>query len=193
MEVAEEVQEALENFSFWRIWRFAELNRVMNRVAVVLDDVTGVLSNLLDLELVAAVPIILGNFPPELEADLRRGVNIFTREFREIIDWLEVHAPDATLIVNTVYNPFPPEFMGLPIEMSHRAEALTQDINRVIMRESAARGFLVSDVHASFTGEMMTNLHLDLESMTLTFDFIHPSPAGHELIKQLNYETFRAG
>ena len=44
-----------------------------------------------------------GNFPPELQRSLNKGVQIFEIEFREIIEWIEKNAPKATIIVNTIF------------------------------------------------------------------------------------------
>lgn len=70
-------------------------------------------------DVIGAGRALFGFFSPELEAALESGVQTFAEEFVEIINWIENHAPRATLIVNTIYNPIPERFLIIPVELSN--------------------------------------------------------------------------
>ena len=137
---------------------------------------------------------ILGLFTPELEATLEGGVQIFADEFGQIITWIETHAPRATIIVNTVYNPIPSQLLIIPVALSDRAEELIQVINSIIREESEARGFLVVDVHSRFANEsnLMGLMRFNLNPFAggVNVDIIHPNSTGHNIIAQLKYEQY---
>ena len=137
---------------------------------------------------------IFGLFTPELEAALEEGVRTFADEFGQIIEWIEVHAPRATIIVNTVYNPIPSQLLIIPVALSDRAEELILLINDIIREESEARGFLVSDIHARFAREsnLMSLMRFNLNPFAggMSVDLIHPNPTGHNIIAQLKYEQY---
>ena len=142
-----------------------------------------------------AAAVLTGSFTPELEELLEQGTQRFITEFREIITWLETAAPNATIIVNTVHNPLPPQILIIPVELSNRAEELISAMNSVIFEESEARGFLVADVHARFTDEAyiteLTAFNLNPLVGELSIDIIHPNAYGHSIIAQLKYEQYQ--
>lgn len=191
MSVATEFQEELDNLS---IWRLPALNRMIQDALPIFGEVSDMFERVDDLQLVGLLPLLAGEFSPELDTALRSGVGSFAEEFSEIIAWVNAHAPYAVVIVNTVYNPIPKQLSGISIEgLSDRADGFVRDINRVIANGRAANGYLVADVYASFAGEPdnIMNFFVDTSALMLSFDFIHPSAAGHKLIARLNYEAFR--
>lgn len=193
VDLAFEVQEILDNWDWWRVWMLPQMNRMIDRVALMLDDVIDVYSAATELELVTLFPLLLGTFPPELEIALQSGVEIFAREFREILEWIEKHAPDAIIIINTIYNPIPPQILEISLDISNAANALILSMNRIITQESNARGHLVADVYAVFENveTNIMNVGLDASAMVLSFDIIHPNADGHYLIAALNYGKLR--
>ena len=140
-----------------------------------------------------AASIWLGDFSPELQAMLYSGVEAFTEEFVEIIDWLETHSPGAIIIVNTIYNPIPQEILLISVPISSWAGEFLDSINRTIARESELRGFLVADVDSLFAGNSdLTWFNLNPFADDVSLDFIHPNAQGHELIAAFNYAVFDA-
>ena len=132
-----------------------------------------------------------GRLSPELETMLEEGVRAFSQEFKDIINWLEANAPNATIIVNTIYNPIPQEILRVSIPISHWANAFIESMNYTIIRESESRDFLVSDIHSHFFNRPdLTNLNLNPFAGALSFDIVHPNGDGHSLIADLNYATF---
>jgi len=139
----------------------------------------------------AAAPF-LGFFSPELEAMLVDGIGAFYREFTQIITWIETAAPNATIIVNTIYNPIPPQLLFVSLSVSQWATYFINAMNNVVITESEARGHLVVNMY-----EYMTN-RLDLMVFNLnpfadddiSFDIIHPNASGHALIAQLKFEAY---
>jgi lysophospholipase L1-like esterase len=193
VDVALDSWEVVDGWRLWQVWRIPALNRVRRDISATLDDVLEVVDRALELELVNLLPLLQGDFSPELEAGLQRGVRVFESEFREVLSWLEVHAPEAVVVVNTVYNPLPHEFLGLSLEISKKADELVRDLNNIILSESVAKGHLVADVYAAFADESdnVMNMFLDTSTLLLSFDIIHPNSIGHRLIADLNYYKLR--
>lgn len=171
----------------------------------IMDIVSGIrdiVSGLGDLitggrEVVSGIPsvvsILLGSLSSELEQDLEIGVQAFEVEFTQIISWLNIHAPNATIVVNTVYNPIPCEIGGVTIPLSNTANTLIERMNHKIYVESDTHGFLVVDIYSYFKNRMdLIFFNLNPLSDAISFDIIHPNDAGHALIAQLHYEYFMA-
>lgn len=134
--------------------------------------------------------ILRGEFPPELEASLIDGIETFAVDFSEIIAWLQNYAPNATIIVNTIFNPIPDEMLNMPLPISGRADLLIDEMNEIILYESEAMGFLVSDVHAYLSGRQdLTAFNINPLEGAISFDLIHPNAYGHMIIAILNHNT----
>jgi len=191
--VATEFQDALDNLNLWRVWEIPALNRMVQSAMPVLGDVTSLFDRVDNLQLVQLLPLLSGEFSPELEAALTTGAAAFEDNFNEILAWLSIHAPEAVIIVNTVYNPVPNQLLGMSLEgLSYRANELIVFINGTILEGSEAKGYLVADVYTGFASEpdSIMNFFMDTTALTFSFDIIHPNAAGHELIAGLNYELF---
>jgi len=194
MGIASDFQEVMDSFSLWRVWSLPGINRMVQDAAPVLDDVTDLFDRVGDLNLIQLLPLLEGNFSPELDAALYRGVDEFAAQFNQIIDWVNTHAPGAVIIVNTVYNPIPEQVLGMSLAgLWERAGELIQSINRTIVETSHIKGYLVADVYTGFADEPenIMNFFVDTSALMLSFDVIHPSAAGHELIAGVNYGLFR--
>ena len=190
---ASEVMDIANNFSISDVFRLREL---IDRASSVLDDTievfdavsvlesaaTDVFDKSADLELLSLISLLTGTFPPELDARLDRGVQVFSDDFAKIVTWLEDNAPNAVIIVNTVYNPIPTRFFGIPLDFSKRSDVLIQSINQIIYDGSDGGGYIVSDIYSSLSD--------DLEMMNISLDIAHPNPAGHSLIAHINYDDF---
>jgi len=132
-----------------------------------------------------------GSLSPELETMLDEGVQTFSDELGEIIAWLASNAPDATIIVNTIYNPVPQEILMISVPISNWAYVLTSYMNQAMIAQSEAHGFLVTDIHAHLSQRLyLTSFNINPLQGTLSFDFVHPNEEGHRLIAELNYNTF---
>ena len=137
------------------------------------------------------VSVWRGSLSPELEAVLEEGVLTFSEEFKEIILWIETNAPNATVIVNTIYNPIPKDVLMVSIPISRWADAFIDSMNRTIVQESGPNGFLVADIHYNFLNRPdLINLNLNPLAGNLSLDIVHPNDKGHSLIAELNYESF---
>jgi len=190
---ANEVVDFAENFSFMDIFRLNEMiaaappvidgaMEVFAEVGELETAVNSMIGRTEELEIIELFSLFSGNFPAELEAEFQAGIRRFSYEFIEILAWLENNAPYAAVIVNTVYNPLPTQVFGMPIGFADESQRLIQSINRVIYEESSRRGFIVSDVY--------TNLSNRPDMMNFSFDIIHPNPAGHNIIAELNFSDF---
>jgi len=133
----------------------------------------------------------MGLLSPELTAQLESGVQGFVHEFTEIIAWLEAHAPHATIIVNTIYNPIPREIAFFNVPIALWADELLDTINHAIYVQSVSRGFMVTDLRDYLTNRPeLTHFNLNPFDGEISFDVVHPNAEGHVLIARLNYETF---
>ena len=159
---------------------------------------------------------LFGSFSLELESEMQKSVETFSSEFNEIITWLDINAPRATVIVNTVYNPIPQKFklipgivvLEIPIAISAVADGFIREINNTIFEENLQREnkYLISDTYSRFASEAniwdFMNIEISLSTLydgllavlreqdLSYFDFIHPNAAGHNMIAELKYELF---
>jgi len=132
-----------------------------------------------------------GSFSPELRAEMNKAIQIFSDEFDEIIAWLRTNAPKATIIANTVYNPFPQEILRASLEISNVSNALVESMNSVIVGKSESSKILVTDIHTYLSNQLsLMKFNLNPLAGSLSFDIIHPNAEGHNLIAQLNFATF---
>ncbi|MCL1884531.1 MAG: SGNH/GDSL hydrolase family protein [Defluviitaleaceae bacterium] len=190
LELANEVVDFAENFSILDIFR---LNEMLSAAPPIIDGAMSVFAEVNELEATATnmfaktselgilriFSLISGNLPDELIEEFDEGIRVFSYEFAEILSWLEQNAPNATIIVNTVYNPLPTNFLGMPFGLSNESQKLVQAINYVIYNESSPRGFVVSDVYAVLSNRT--------DMMNSSFDIIHPNPRGHYEIARINF------
>lgn len=138
-----------------------------------------------------AISILTGSLSEELEQILEEGVRTFLSDFNEIISWLEINAPNATIIINTIYNPIPQAVVGFPVALSKRADELINTMNQTIHEEGLARSFIVVDIHSHFENQPdLMRLNLNPSSDDFSFDIIHPNANGHILIARLHYDYF---
>ena len=192
-DIASDIVDITDNMRFSDIFRLIEIiqsaSAVLGDAIDVFDTVSGFESAVVDilgraanLELLSTISLLLGTFPPELEAELEREIHVFSDDFAEIIKWLEDNAPNAAIIVNTVYNPIPAHLFGMPLNLSNRASMFVQAINEIIYEGSSGGRYIVSDIYSILSNR--------LDMMNVSFDIIHPNPVGHSLIAQLNYDDF---
>jgi lysophospholipase L1-like esterase len=170
-----------------------ELISFLQRLSPALEDIEDVFSDAASLDLIKIISVLSGSFTVELEAKLTRGVESFAAEFGEIIHWLKANAPNAVIIVNTVYNPIPQQIIDVPLEISGIADGYIRAINEIILDESETSGFLVADVYAAFAGKQeMLNANYDASTGYISVDFIHPSAEGHKTIAQIHYDVYNS-
>ncbi|MCL2759365.1 MAG: SGNH/GDSL hydrolase family protein [Treponema sp.] len=134
--------------------------------------------------------ILGGTLPPELRNEMEKGIQTFSDEFVEIISWLKINAPKATIIVNTIYNPIPREAFGESLGLSIATNMLIESMNYIIIRESLSGDFLVTDIYKHLSNRLdMMLFNFNPQAGNLSMDIIHPNAEGQKLIAELNYET----
>lgn len=143
----------------------------------------------------AAVPhaldVLGGQLSAALEAALEAGVNTFTQELGQLLNWLAFYAPYATVIVNTVYNPIPPHVARISIELSTRAGELIDAINHTIRVQGLVRGLYVAEVSYYLDNHLaLMQFNLNPWAEAISFDIIHPNAAGHRKIAGLHLAFF---
>jgi len=146
-------------------------------------------------EIIAGSPDVIatwrGSLSPELEYMLNTGVYTFAEEFTQIISWLHLNAPDATIIVNTVHNPIPTDILLISVPMSNWASVLIESMNHIIVEKSLSNDFLVADTFSVLSNQMdLMIFNLNPFYGSISFDIVHPNEKGHELIAQLHYDVF---
>jgi lysophospholipase L1-like esterase len=139
--------------------------------------------------LLGLASLVGGSFPPALDAALDEGVGRYGEELGRAIDWLKEHAPDAVIIVNTVYHSIPKEIMGISVgAVATRADGLIDRMNGVIYALSEEKGFLVADVYGQMSGRVdLTISNFDTGAGAISFDVVHPNADGHRLIAEIKY------
>ena len=132
-----------------------------------------------------------GSLPPELETELENGVQAFSNEFSEIMEWIKANAPKAVVIVNTVYNPIPQEILSVSLEISNVSGALVDSINNIIVEECRERGHIVIDTSDLMSDKSnMSQFNLNPQAGALSLDIVHPNKSGHSQIAQQSYDAF---
>ncbi|MCL2063397.1 MAG: SGNH/GDSL hydrolase family protein [Candidatus Cloacimonetes bacterium] len=138
--------------------------------------------------------VLDGNISDELMVAFDSGLQTFTSEFQEIIIWIENNAPNATIIVNTIFNPIPEEILLLSIPLSEWASIYLEAMNSMIIEASEQKGFLVTDVHAHMSNRLnLMSFNLNPLRDSISLDMVHPNVEGHRLIAELNYLEFIKG
>ena len=144
----------------------------------------GVYASLIEL-----VSIMMGDLPPDLMEVLEVGVETFAGDFEKIMAWLYENAPNAEIIVNTIYNPIPHEIAGLHAPISQVADGLIMGMNEVI--EKRGETLVVVDLHSYFVNRLdLSQLNLDFGSEGFSVDIIHPNAKGHNRIAELQHYYF---
>jgi len=173
-------------------WGANDTDGIMENIDDVITGLEDILHGIGDIVMgtpSAAAPF-LGLFSPELETQLVDGVADFYYEFTQIITWVETAAPRATIIVNTIYNPIPPQLIFIPIYVSEWATYFINSMNYVITTESEARGHLVVDMYEHMTNRLdLMAFNLNPFADDISFDIIHPNAYGHGLIARLKFEA----
>lgn len=109
-------------------------------------------------------------------AFLGEGAAAFAKDFPAIIGILRTAAPDAKILVNTVYNPIPSA-----IGLYESAETILSLINGAIIKNAEEGGYITADICAAYKAASGTITNFDVASGS--FD-IHPNAAGHALIAE---------
>ncbi|MDR0293646.1 MAG: GDSL-type esterase/lipase family protein [Oscillospiraceae bacterium] len=165
------------------------LGPVISRIGQIALDagITGMDITNAQPEQIAQIFISLMTFVPDeaLDASLQAGVAAFTSDFAEIIALLKAEAPNAAMIVSTVYNPIP---AGLGL--SDTAKELITGMNALILGGAETGGYGIADTYEAFTlaeaaGIRVTNVNLDMTKGPVSID-IHPNAAGHALMAQIH-------
>jgi len=138
----------------------------------------------------AAAAPFLGIFSPELENMLHEGTVAFYYEFTEIINWVMSAAPNATVIVSTIYNPIPPQLLIIPLSLSQWATELISAMNYVITSLDNTMGYIVVDVYPYLSNRLdLMAFNLNPFGSSISFDIIHPNAYGHRLIADMKFAT----
>lgn len=119
---------------------------------------------------------------------LEDTLEAFAKTFAEIVAFLGEMAPDAVLIIDTVYNPLPLE--GLVV--SESAEALIAALNVIITQTAEEAGAILADVGGAFAAAAADGarvVNFSLFAAPISVD-IHPNAEGHKLIAELLYDAW---
>jgi lysophospholipase L1-like esterase len=185
-----ELTNIQNSFSFSDLLRVGEF---LQSATSIFSDSVEMFGRMNELSENNPLAVLSGPLPPELEAELQQGVDDFAAELLTVLSWLEANAPDAVVVINTLYNPIPEEMLGLRLALSGQAETYTQAVNEIIFAYQDRYGYVIADVYRVFAGQaelgVYMNYHLDLAKMNLNFDIIHPNHEGHRVIAELNYEA----
>ena len=194
LETFSEIREMVDNISITNaLSLITSFRDYMN----LMDDVVEILNRAGNLELVDLIASIYNPLSEELERELINSVIAFENELGEILNWLDYNAPNAIVIINTIYNPIPRDFFGMTLNIYNIAYMYTHKINEIILSKHTVYGVYISDVYSLFEQELtvlnLMNFNLDTETLNLNFDIIHPNTIGHAIIAESNYSVFLVG
>ena len=119
----------------------------------------------------------------ELNARFDEGIAVFVEDFNKIMAVLNDIAPNAEIIVSTVYNPIPDN-----IGISEDAVERITGLNSFIIELQNIYGYTIADTYTAFqkaeqAGTQVTNFNFDAAKGTVSID-IHPNVAGHSVIAE---------
>lgn len=115
------------------------------------------------------------------QKEFNTAVATFGKQWEKITARLKELAPNATIIVTTLVNPY--EGIIVPLinfNFGNYSDGYVKKLNTVIKKDADSGGYVVADSYALFkkhTSEQLTNANLP----KLDFD-PHPNVAGHKLI-----------
>lgn len=123
-------------------------------------------------------------------AKIEQGTQKFALDFPKIIKWLKTNAPNANIIVNTIYNPIPSY-----LSFYNASKSQLNEMNTLIMKNAKQSGYYVADIHSVFlkeqtNGTQIINLNLGQYKKSPVSIDIHPNAAGHKLIAQIQKDIY---
>jgi len=149
-------------------------------IGILLDDLKALkINDFADMQKappVVLMAFILKRMTEAQMTSLMKGVALFEEDFPEIIKILHKTAPNAKILVNTVYNPIPP-MLGL----YKASEILVPLINEVIVKNAEELAYTVVDVYTVYQDSVDVITNFDIASGSVD---IHPNASGHTLIAE---------
>lgn len=122
---------------------------------------------------------------------IKEGAQKFDKDYPKIMKWLRTNAPNANIIVSTIYNPLPET-----LSFYQTSETMLEEMNALIKKDAKENGYYLADVYSSYVkeqgkGSQITNLNLgQYKESPISVD-IHPNAAGHKLIAKIYNNTFQ--
>lgn len=115
------------------------------------------------------------------------GIAQFESDLPKIIDKINEYAPDAQVIVQTVYNPYNNvaltfDFSTDILDMNKAADALVSRLNEIIGKNADALGYSAADIYGAFEGGTGYINADSFDGVDVTKLDPHPTSAGHRLI-----------
>lgn len=130
-------------------------------------------------------------YSPEFDAELRAGVAQLREDLPKIIERLRTLAPDAEIVLLSVYNPFDGAKVAInvgggttDVALGEMTETYILLMNEVIKDVAEEEGCTVADVYTAFRSstEQVVNVTTDESGYITTSYDPHPNAAGHRLI-----------
>jgi Lysophospholipase L1 and related esterases len=122
---------------------------------------------------------------------LQLGIQNFEDKFPKIIELLKTTAPNARIIVSTIYNPIPEAF-----QFYGTSEIMLKEMNAMVKNYSHQGGYYVADVYSAFLkeqskGTQILNFNMGQYLHSPISVDIHPNMAGHRLIAKVYQTAFK--
>lgn len=117
------------------------------------------------------------------------GIAQFESDIKAILAKINEYAPDAQVVVQTVYNPYENVDMSLDffagtINMKDTADELVRRLNEIITANSRPLGYSAADVYDAFAGNVGYVNADGFDSVDLTKLDPHPTAEGHRVIAE---------
>ena len=134
-------------------------------------------------------------------ASLAAGVTQFASDLPAIVAELRALAPDAQIVLLTVYNPYKGAKYPIVVngqaadfEIGEFCKPYIEQLNEIVKAVAAETGCLVADVYTAFEESTDVNTNVTLSTsghITTSFD-PHPNKKGHRLIAEVITEQLSA-
>lgn len=144
--------------------------------------------------LIAAVSEAMANLPQPNQ--FTQGIAEFAADFPQIITWLRANAPNAKIVVSTIYNPFPASLAAIPLsaDLYNAAEQMMGAMNLVILQgqmNGSTPNYAIADTYSAFKAATVAVTNFNLLATPPSVD-IHPNAVGHQLMALLHLAAFFA-
>ncbi len=132
----------------------------------------------------------------EMMAANEAGIEAFEADIVTIMNTLKLLAPEAKIVLQTVYNPYRHvnvefDFIKAKLDLASETERLVSALNAIIKSNADTLGYTVADVYTAFNdqenvvnADSFTGDVNDFATAIVDAD-PHPNKAGHELIAEV--------
>lgn len=147
----------------------------------------------------ASLAASLNEFKAYVESDefvneMKSGINLVGEEYPLILDAIYSKAPDAKIMVMTVYSPYNGiditiPYIGIDFDLGMLSDKWVSLLNEKIRAAALDKGCILVDTYDSFAeAGGLVNAKIDIMGLSISFD-PHPNHRGHIALSNLHMDA----